>query len=704
MTVYDADHIRNVALVGHQGTGKTTLAEAMLFSAGALGRMGTVEAGTTASDHHASERERGASVFASLLHAEWEGRKINVLDTPGTLDFVAETITALKVADTAVFVVDAGEGVQVGTELAWTYATRTETPALFVLNKLDTADSDFETTLARVQDRYGRAATPVQLPAGSGTRTIIDVLLMKQLRFDDAGRAHVEPIADAFRDRADALHNELVEAIAENDEGLMDLYFEKGTLSEDEMRTGLRRAMIRRELFPVFLTVAHENVGVSRLMSFVGNVCPSPAERAPHLDAGAVAVDPAAPPVAFVFRTMAEDHVGEFSYLKVYDGAVEGGMDLENARDGATERLGALFAVNGSQRTPVGRLGAGDVGVAVKLRHTAAGDTLRARGSDAVVAPVEYPEPRIRLAVRPERQGEEDKLAQGLAQVVKEDPSLRVDHDAHLGQVTLSGQGEQHLEIARYRLAHRSGVEVAFDRPRVGYRETVRARSEARYRHKKQTGGAGQFAEIVLLVEPLDGPFRPPDGVRVRNESETVTEWGSRVQFVDAVVGGAIDMGRFSGAIQKGVAETLREGPLAGYPVGDVRVAVLDGAMHSVDSNDNAFRSAAKAAFRGAFAGARPALLEPFAELEVLVPDDHLGDVLGDLTTRRARIQGMDAEGVFQKVTALVPEAELYRYATALRSLTQGRGLHRTRPAHYDAVPHEVQESLTADRGELVDA
>ena len=705
MTVYDADHIRNVALVGHQGTGKTTLAEAMLFSAGAVPRMGTVEGGTTASDHHASERERGGSVFTSLLHAEWEGHKINVLDTPGTLDFTAEIITALKVADTAVFVIDAAEGVQVGTELAWTYATRTETPALFVLNKLDTADSDFETTLARVQNRYGRAATPVQLPAGTGTRTIIDVLLMKQLRFDGAGRAHVEPIGDAFRDRADALHHELVEAIAENDEGLMERYFEKGTLSEDEMRTGLHRAMLRRELFPVFLTVASENVGVSRLMSFVDNVCPSPAEMPPpHLDAGAVAVDPAAPPAAFVFRTMAEDHVGEFSYLKVYDGTLRGGADLENAGSGATERVGALFAVNGSQREPVERLVAGDVGVTVKLRHTSTGDTLRAKGADVVVTPVEYPEPRITLAVRAGRSGEEDKLAQGLAQLVKEDPALRVVYDAHLGQVTLAGQGEQHLDIAKYRLAHRSGVEVAFAAPRVGYRETVRARAEARYRHKKQTGGAGQFAEIDLLVEPLDGGFRPPDGVKVRNEAEVVTDWGSRVQFVDAVVGGAIDMGRFFGAIQKGVVETLREGPVSGYPVGDVRVVVLDGAMHSVDSNDNAFRSAAKAAFREAFRDARPALLEPVAELVVLVPEAYLGDVLGDLAGRRARVQGMDTEGVFQTVTAHVPEAELHRYATALRSMTQGRGLHRTRPAHYDAVPPDVQEALAAGRGDLVEA
>ena len=700
MTVYDATHIRNVALVGHHGSGKTTLAEAMLFSAGAVSRMGTVGDGSTASDFHASEKERGMSVFTSLLHAEWEGHKINVLDTPGTLDFTAETITALKVADTAAFVVDAAEGVQVGTELAWTYAAITATPALFVLNKLDTADSDFADTLARIQDRYGRAATPVQLPGGTGTRTIIDVLLMKQIRFDETGQAHYEPIADAFRPRADALHNELVEAIAENDEGLMDLYFEKGELSEDEMRTGLHRAMLRRELFPVFLTVASENVGVSRLMSFIDNVCPSPAEMPPpHMDAGSVTVDAQAPPVAFVFRTMAEEHVGEYSYLKVYDGMLTTGMDLENAQDGGTERLGALYAVNGRDREPIPQLVAGDVGVTVKLKHTGTGDTLRSKGSDAVVTPVEYPEPRLRLAVRAERSGEEDKLAAGLAQIVKEDPSLVVEHDAHLGQVTLGGQGAMHLDIAQYRLAHRAGVAVAFDRPRMSYRETVRQRAEARYRHKKQTGGAGQFAEIALLVEPADGEFVPPNAMKVRNEAVLVTDWGSRVHFVDAVVGGVIDMQRFFGAIQKGISELLREGPVAGYPVGDVRVVVCDGAMHAVDSNDNAFRTAAKMAFRDGFRDARPALLEPVVELEVLVPEGHMGDVLGDLTARRARIQGMAVEGPFQKITAHVPEAELYRYSTALRSMTQGRGLHRARFSHHDPVPKDVQDQLTGERG-----
>ena len=706
MNVYDADHIRNIALVGHQGSGKTTLAEAMLFSAGAISRMGTVEEASTASDYHESEHERGMSVFASLLHAEWQEHKINILDAPGYLDFSAETITALKAADTALFVIDAAEGVQVGTELAWRYARETETPAMFVLNKLDSPNSDFESALAKVQDRYGAAAVPVQLPAGSGTRTIIDVLLMKQIRFDERGKATVESIDEAFAERAAALHNELVESIAENDEGLMELYFEKGELSEDEMRQGLHTAMIRRQLFPVFLTVASENVGVSRLMSFIDNVCPNPTEMPhPHMDSGDVHVDPKEAPVAFVFRTMAEEHVGEFSYLKVYDGTLSAGMDLENASDRATERLGTLYAVNGRDRETVGQLVAGDIGVTVKLKHTGTGDTLRQKGSNAVVTPIAYPEPRMRLAITTVRQGEEDKMAQGLHQLVKEDPSLIVEHDAHLGQVTLAGQGQMHLDIAKYRLDHRAGVEVAFDRPKIGYRETVQSRAKAQYRHKKQTGGAGQFADISLLVEPLNGEFQPPATMKVRKVESMETDWGSRIEFIDAIVGGVIDMQRFFGAIQKGCSDMLREGPVAGYPVGDVRVVIFDGGMHSVDSNENAFKTAAKMAFRDAFRDANPAVLEPIVELEVLVPEAEMGDVLGDLNTRRARIQGMDTEGVFQKIVAHVPEAELYRYSTALRSMTHGRGLHRTRHSHYDPMPRHVQQELVSQRSDdLVEA
>ncbi len=705
MNIYDADHVRNVALVGHQGSGKTTLAEAMLYSAGAIKRMGTVEEGTTVSDYHPSEHERDMSVFTSLLHAEWEGHKINVLDTPGYLDFVGETVAALKVADAALFVIDAGEGVQVGTELAWTYTERTATPSMFVMNKLDHAASNFEGALAKIQERFGRAATPVQIPGGTGTRSIIDVLLMKQIKFDEHGKMTFSQIEEEFAARAAELHNELVENIAENDESLMELYFEKGKLTEDEMRKGLRVAMINRQLFPVFLTVANENVGVSRLMSFIDNVCPSPVNMPPpHMDEGVVSTDPAAEPVAFVFRTMAEEHVGEYSFIRVYDGTLEAGMDLDNAHSGSSERLGGLFAINGHERDAVQKLVAGDIGATVKLRHTSTNDTLRKKGNKAVVTPIEFPEPRMRLAVRTTKQGDEDKMAQGLHQLVKEDPGLLVDHDAHLGQITLAGQGAMHLDVAKYRLQNRFGVEIEFGEPRISYRETVQSQARSSYRHKKQSGGAGQFADISMMVEPNVGEFQPPIDMKKRNEHTLVTDWGAKIHFVDCVVGGVIDMQRFFGAIQKGVAEALREGPVAGYPVGDVRVVIYDGAMHSVDSNDNAFRSAAKMCFKNAFRDANPTILEPLVDLEVIVPDSYMGDVLGDLNTRRARIQGMDAEGVFQKIHAHVPEAELYRYSTSLRSMTQGRGLHHTTFSGYEAMPKHVQEKVVAERVELAEA
>ncbi|MEL6705603.1 MAG: elongation factor G [Bacteroidota bacterium] len=705
MNVYDADHVRNIALVGHQGSGKTTLSEAMLYSAGAIKRMGTVEEGSTVSDFHDSEHERGMSIFSALLHAEWKGYKINILDTPGYLDFAGEVVASLKVADTALFVLDATEGVQVGTELGWTYCEMTETPAMFVLNKLDEEGSDFETALAQVQERYGRAATPVQLPGGKGTRTIIDVLLMKQIRFDEKGQAHFEEIDGAFRDRADELHNELVENIAENDEGLMDLYFEKGTLSEDEMRQGLRAAMIDRSLFPIFLTVATENIGVTRLMSFIDNVVPSPKMMpAPQMDSGTVAADPGGDPVAFVYKTEAQAHVGEYSYFRVYQGTLEQGQDLENAHNDGTERLGALYAINGKDRDGVKQLVAGDIGATVKLKDTGTNDTLHLKGSDAVVTPIEFPEPRYRVAVRASTSGEEDKLAQGLHQLVKEDPSLHVDHDPHLSQITLAGQGEMHLKVAQYILDHRAGVHVEYDQPKVSYRETVQGRSRSSYRHKKQSGGAGQFADISILVEPLTDTFDVPEDMKQRGEHMMETDWGAKIHFVDAIVGGVIDMQRFFGAIQKGVADALKEGPIAGYPVGDVRVVVFDGGMHSVDSNENAFKTAAKQAFRIGFREAQPAILEPILDLEVKIPEEYLGDVMSDLNTRRGRIQGMEANGPFQVIKAQVPQAELYRYSTSLRSMTQGRGLHVARPSHYEAMPRHVQDTLMAERGELEEA
>ena len=705
MNVYDADHVRNVALVGHQGSGKTTLAESMLYVSGAINRLGTVEEQNTVSDYHPSEHERGMSIFTSLLHAEWKGHKINILDTPGYLDFLGEVVTALKVADTAIFVLDAVEGVQVGTEQAWRYCQRTGTPSMFVINKLDQDKADFNEIVRQMHDRFGRAATVVQLPGGRGSRTIIDVLLMKQIRFDERGKMIQEEIADEFRDEANRLHNELVENIAENDEGLMELYFEKGELSEDEMRKGLRAAMIDHTLFPIFLTVGKENVGVSRLMGFIDNVCPSPAMMPPaHMDAGEASYDPDADPIAFVYRTMAEQHVGEYSFFRVHSGTLEPNIDLENAQTGATERLGQLFTINGHERDGVTKLYAGDLGAVVKLRDTATNHTLRRKGSNAVRTPITFPEPRMRVAIRPSKSGDEDKLAQGLHQIVKEDPSLHVEHDAALNQMTLSGQGEMHLEVARYRLKNRFGVDVEFDRPKVSYRETVQTQSRASYRHKKQTGGAGQFADISLLVEPLEGEFQPPPDIRVRNVEQVQTDWGSTVEYIDGIVGGVIDMRRFFGAIQKGIADALQEGPIAGYPVGNVRVVIYDGGMHAVDSNENAFKTAARYAFRDAFRQAHPVLMEPISNLEVLVPEDHMGDVLGDLNTRRARVQGMEAEGPFQKVIAQVPEAELYRYSTSLRSMTQGRGLHHAEFSHYDPMPRHVQDQFVSQHAELQEA
>lgn len=698
MTVYDATHLRNVALLGHQGSGKTMLAEAMLHVSGGSARMGSIEEGTTVSDYHPSERERQMSVFTSLLHAQWKGFKINILDTPGYPDFVGEVVAAMKVADLAIYVMNAAEGVQVGTELAWTYGEKIGMPSMFVLNHLDRAESSFRDLAGQVRERFGRGATVVQIPAGQGTRSIIDVLLMKQLTFpkDQGGKAVASEIDAEFQQAAEELHNALIEDIAENDEGLMELFFEKGTLTEDEMRMGLHNAMLKRDLFPIFVASATENVGISRLMSFIDNVCPSPHEMPPAAtsEGEPVTADVSGDPVLFVYRTMAEPHVGDYSFFRCYRGQVEAGMDLENAHTSATERLGQIYAINGHERDSVPHLVAGDIGALVKLKDTHTNDTLRAKGTGVAVEPIEFPEPRYRAAIRAEREGEEDKLAQGLHQLAEEDPSLVLTSEPDLRQTTLSGQGEMHLAITKTRLERRFGVRVTYDRPRIAYRETVQSRARASYRHKKQTGGAGQFADIKLLVEPLEGDFDAPDDIKARKAVQVQTDWGSTIEFIDGIVGGVVDMRRFFGAIQKGVAEALREGPVAGYPVGDVRVVVYDGSMHAVDSNDAAFKTAARHAFQDAFRQASPAILEPIHTVEVLAPETYTGDVMGDLNTRRARISGMGVEGTFQKIEASVPEAELYRYSTALRSLTQGRGLHRARFARYEPMPRHAQEAL----------
>jgi elongation factor G len=702
MTMPDTRQIRNIALVGHQGSGKTALSEAMLHTSGVLPRAGSVTEGTTKSDHHESEQERRMSIFATLLHAAWDDKKINILDTPGYPDFASEVIASMRVADTALYVMDARSGVEVGTEMAWGYGEQTETPSLFVINHIDHSNADFSSIVDEIGNRFGRGATVVQLPAGEGTRTVVDVLQMRQLYYPEGEtEPEVQPIDDAFEDRARDLHETLVEDIAASDDTLMETYFEQGELTEDQMRNGLRAAMIDRELYPVFVTSATEEIGVSRLLDFIGDVCPSPASRLVETEGGQeLTADPDDDAVGFVYRTMAQEHVGEYSYVRVFDGTIESGQDLENARTASSERIGQMYELNGADRNNIPRLVAGDLGALVKLDDTNTNDTLRSQqlsGSDVVIPPIQFPDPRYRMAVRAVEEGQEDKLARGLHQITDEDPSLVFNHDALLNQLILSGLGEMHLQIAKERLERQAGVEVEFVRPRISYRETIQNRATAEYRHKKQSGGAGEFADISMLIEPYDGEFRPPDYVDIRGEDIVETEWGAEMHFVDAIVGGVIDMNKFFSSIKKGVLNTMEEGPVAGFPVGDVRIAIFDGGMHPVDSNEAAFKRAAFACFRNAFQKANPALLEPIHTVTVTTPDDYTGDIISDLNTRRGRVQGIDTQGPLQKITAEVPEAELYQYSTTLRSLTQGRGLHQTQFSHYEAMPGNVQAEIVEE-------
>ena len=702
MTMPDTRQIRNIALVGHQGSGKTALSEAMLHTSGVLPRAGSVTEGTTKSDHRESEQERRMSIFATLLHAAWDDKKINILDTPGYPDFASEVIASMRVADTALYVMDARSGVEVGTEMAWGYGEQTETPSLFVINHIDHSNADFSSIVDEIGNRFGRGATVVQLPAGEGTRTVVDVLQMRQLYYPEGEtEPEVQPIDDAFEDRARDLHETLVEDIAASDDTLMETYFEQGDLTEDQMRNGLRAAMIDRELYPVFVTSATEEIGVSRLLDFIGDVCPSPASRLVETEGGQeLTADPDDDAVGFVYRTMAQEHVGEYSYVRVFDGTIESGQDLENARTASSERIGQMYELNGADRNNIPRLVAGDLGALVKLDDTNTNDTLRSQqlsGSDVVIPPIQFPDPRYRMAVRAVEEGQEDKLARGLHQITDEDPSLVFNHDALLNQLILSGLGEMHLQIAKERLERQAGVEVEFVRPRISYRETIQNRATAEYRHKKQSGGAGEFADISMLIEPYDGEFRPPDYVDIRGEDIVETEWGAEMHFVDAIVGGVIDMNKFFSSIKKGVLNTMEEGPVAGFPVGDVRIAIFDGGMHPVDSNEAAFKRAAFACFRNAFQKANPALLEPIHTVTVTTPDDYTGDIISDLNTRRGRVQGIDTQGPLQKITAEVPEAELYQYSTTLRSLTQGRGLHQTQFSHYEAMPDNVQAEIVEE-------
>ncbi len=706
---YETKNIRNVVLLGHSGSGKTTFAECMLFEAGAISRRGSVTEGNTVSDHTALEQERNNSLYASLMHAGWKSSKINILDTPGSDDFVGELVSSLKVADTAVFMLNARSGVEVGSEIQWEYAQNYKTPSIFVINHVDNDKADFDKTLEQAKNRFGNKVVPVQYPLrqGIGFNTIVDALRMTMYVFGPEGsKPKKEPIPDSEMERAKAMHNALVEAAAENDEGLMEKYFEEGTLREDDLAAGLRMAIATQSIYPVFCGSAERNMGSGRVMGFINDICPSPAERPEALlaDGSTIKCDASAPTTAFIFKTVNENRVGNVSYFKVYSGSLKSGDELVNASNRSTERLGSIYLNNGKIRTAGDVICAGDIAATVKLRETQSNQTLNTKGTERQIETMNFPNSRIRTAIEPPGKAEMEKLMKALNHIAEEDLTLQVEQSRTLKQTLLHGQGQLHLDLIKTKVEKEHGIAMEFIRPRIPYRETITKQANEAYRHKKQSGGSGQFAEVHMRIEPSYEGMPDPAGLTVRKKEEVDLPWGGKLNFFWCIVGGSIDA-RFSNAIKKGIMNKMEEGPLTGSNCQDIRVSVYDGKMHPVDSNDMAFMLAASQGFKNAFNQSAPQLLEPIYELEILCSDDVMGDIMSDLQTRRAIIMGMGADGHYQKITARVPLAELYKYSSTLRSLTQGRAKFTRQFIEYAAVPNDIQKKLVnAHQTEMAEA
>lgn len=700
MAEFDSLHVKNIALLGHSGSGKTTLAESMLFEAGLITRRGTVAEKNTVGDYTPLEQERGNTIFSKLMHTKWRGYKINILDTPGFDDFAGEVLTALRVADTGVMVLNAAVGVEVGTDIIWEYTEQFKTPMIFAVNQLDHPTADFDKTIREAKAHFGANVTVVQYPVQTGEQfnAIIDVLNMVMYVYKPAGgKPEKQAIPEAEADRAANLHKELIEAIASNDEGLMEKYFDQGELSEDDMKAGLHQSMTKHDLFPVFCISAEKNMGVGRLMGYIDNVCPPATEMPPQQTAEGVALpcDPAGPVCLFVYKTVSEPHVGELSFFKVYSGTVKAGMELVNENTGVAEKLTQLFVVEGNKRIAVEELVAGDIGATLKLRNTHTNNTLHEKGKNLDLLPIVFPEPRLSVAIECAKKGEEEKLATALHQFREEDPTILVEVSAELKQTILHCQGDMHLNVIKWKLEHLYNLAVNFSKTKIPYRETIRRKAEATYRHKKQSGGAGQFGEVSLRIEPWYEGMPEPEGLNVRGRESYELTWGGKLVYYNCIVGGAIDQ-RFLPSILKGIMEKMNEGPLTGAYVRDIRVSVFDGKMHAVDSNDMAFKTAGTMAFKEAFQAADPQLLEPIYHVEVLCPEDQTGNVMGDLQTRGAIVEGMDTEGHFTVVKAQVPLAQLGNYASSLRSFTQGRARFRMQFDHYAPVSFEQQQKLAA--------
>lgn len=696
---FDTAHVKNIVLLGHAGSGKTTLAECLLFEAGLISKRGSIAEGNTVGDYHELEKERGNTIFSKLMHTRWRGYKINIIDTPGYDDFAGDVLSALRVADTGIMLLNAAMGVEVGTDIIWQYTEQFKTPMIFAVNHLDNEKADFDATVKEAKQHFGNNITVVQYPLsqGDGFHCIIDVLRMTMYKFNDAGgKPEKLSIPEVEKPKADELHKSLVEAVAGNDETLMEKYFDKGELDEDDIKKGMKKAMINHDIFPLFCVSAEHNMGGGRLMGFIDNVCPSANEMPPQISVKdeEIPCDPGGKVCAFVFKATSEPHVGDLSFLKIYSGTLKVGMELVNETTGVAEKINQLFVVEGNKRIGVNELTAGDIGATLKLRNTHVNNTLHEKSASYELKPIVFPLSNISIAISSQKKGEEEKLANALHQLREEDPTIEIEVSQELKQTIISCQGDMHLAVIKWKLEHQYKVDVVFSETKIPYRETIRSAAEAVYRHKKQSGGAGQFGEVHMRIEPWYEGMPDPEGLNVRGRDTHELPWGGKLVFYNCIVGGAIDQ-RFLPSILKGVMEKMQEGPLTGSYVRDIRVSVFDGRMHPVDSNDISFKIAGLMAFKNAFRLAAPQLLEPIQQVEVLCPENITGAVMGDLQTRRALVEGLTTEGNFTKIIARVPLAEMSDYASSLRSITQGRAKFKMKFHEYSPVPFEMQRKLS---------
>ncbi|MGM9827239.1 MAG: elongation factor G [Muribaculaceae bacterium] len=713
MKVYKTNEIKNISLLGSKGSGKTTLAEAMLYECGVIKRRGTVEAKNTVSDYFPVEKEYGSSVFSTVFYAEFLNKKLNVIDCPGADDFVGNAITALNVTDTGVIVVNGQYGVEVGTQNIFRTCQSVEKPVIFAINQLDGEKADYENVLEQMKEIFGSKVVPIQYPleCGAGFNSMIDVLLMKKYSWGpDGGVPTIEDIPAEEMDKAKEMHRALVEAAAENDESLMEKFFEEEHLTEDEMREGIRKGLVQRSIYPVFCVSASKDMGVRRMMEFLGNVVPFVEEMPAPVDKSGKEVKPDAngPLSVFMFKTTVEPHIGEVSYFKVMSGTLKTGADLDNVTRGSKERFAQLYCVCGQIKTAVDELVAGDIGATVKLKDARTGNTLDGKGCDYEFDFIKYPAPKYQRAVKPVTESDAEKLMVILTRMHEEDPTWVVEQSKELKQTILSGQGEFHLRTLKWRVENNDKLPITFEEPKIPYRETITKASRADYRHKKQSGGAGQFGEVHIIIEPYYEGMPAPDTYKfgnqefkmnVRDTQEVPLAWGGKLVVCNCIVGGAIDA-RFIPAIIKGLMDRMEQGPLTGSYARDVRVCIYDGKMHPVDSNEISFRLAGRNAFSEAFRNANPKVLEPVYDVEVFVPGDVMGDVMSDLQGRRAIIMGMSSENGFEKLSAKVPLKEMSSYSTALSSITGGRSSFSMKFASYELVPGDVQEKLLKEYAE----